>query len=111
VNSQAPFFTLCPKTHFFSPVIYNFNVFFFALNKRKKWESGQKTRKTLRPNGFRLPTFEIKPGKNPLFLGKTVRTNLSRRPQFSQSGYKNRAYTHFPTKKWAEKLAQISNLD
>jgi hypothetical protein len=57
--------------------------FFFTLIKEKKWESGQKARKALCINGFSLPTFQIKPGKNPLFLARTVSTSLSTHPNIS----------------------------
>lgn len=56
---------------FFRLIIYNFIIFFFALNKEKKWESGHKLLKPSNCNGFSLPTFKIKTGKSPLFLTKS----------------------------------------
>lgn len=67
----------------FSRHLYIFFTFFLHTNQRKKWESGQKARKALCTNGFSLPTFQIKPGKNPLFLARTVSTSLSTRPNIS----------------------------
>lgn len=45
------------KPTFIFHFIY-FSLFFSHLSVKKKWESGQRTRKPLCRNGFRLPTFE-----------------------------------------------------
>lgn len=95
-------FPLRPKTHFFLPLIYIF-VIFFALNKEKKWESGQKTRKALCRNGFRLPTFQKFLGKNPLFLGFFVRTRFTNLPIF----HKKWAKACFPISKVGRNLANF----
>ena len=46
------------------------------MSEKKTLTKGQKARKALCINGFSLPTFQIKPGKNPLFLARTVSTSL-----------------------------------
>jgi len=51
-------FDLGQKPTFIFHFIYFFFIFFSHLSVKKKWESGQKTRKSLCRNGFRLPTFE-----------------------------------------------------
>jgi len=61
------------KPTFFSYLFIIF-TFFLVLNKKNKWESGQKTSKALWHSGFGLPTFEKFLGKSPLFLGFFVRT-------------------------------------
>jgi hypothetical protein len=43
--------------------LYIFLNFFFTINRRKKWESGQKSPKPLIYKGFRLPTFTFKSGQ------------------------------------------------
>ena len=51
-------FDLGQKPTFIFHFIYFFFIFFLHLSVKKKWESGQKTRKSLCRNGFHLPTFE-----------------------------------------------------
>jgi len=59
---------------FFVNYIYILN-FLSQLNKRKKWESGQKARKPAWIRGFSKPTFVFKSGQKvgkwPLFLPKS----------------------------------------
>jgi len=52
INDNSHLFTKNKK------IKYIFLSFFLHLSVKKKWESGQKTRKPLCRNGFRLPTFE-----------------------------------------------------
>ena len=51
--------------------LYIFLIFFLRVNKKKKWESGQRALKPSDCNGFSLPTFILKVGKSPLFLAKS----------------------------------------
>jgi hypothetical protein len=54
---------LWPIAHLFFLVFYIFNVFFIIINKRKKWESGQKARIPYSHGRFQLAIFILKVGK------------------------------------------------